>query len=58
MWKEHTSTIGNYVNIETFGKKFEGLATDVDSTGALILKSNNGQLKKIIYGDCFYKENN
>ncbi len=58
MWKEHTSTIGNYVSIETFGKKFEGLATDVNSAGALLLKTNDGHLKKIIYGDCFYKENN
>ena len=58
MWKEHTSTIGNYVSIETFGKKFEGLAIDVDSTGALLLKTDDEQSKKIIYGDCFYKENN
>ncbi|MCK5542547.1 MAG: biotin--[acetyl-CoA-carboxylase] ligase [Desulfobacterales bacterium] len=58
MWKENTSTIGNYVRIETFGKKFEGLAIDVDSTGALLLNTDDGQPKKIIYGDCFYKENN
>lgn len=57
LWKEHTSTIGNYVRIETFGEKFEGFATDVDSTGALILKTDDGQVKKIIYGDCFYREN-
>jgi len=58
MWKKHTSTIGNYVSIETFGEKFEGLATDVDDSGALLLKTDDGQSKKIIYGDCFYKDNN
>ncbi len=55
MWKEHTSTIGNYVSIETFGEKFEGFVKDVDPTGALILETSDKKLKKIIYGDCFYK---
>jgi BirA family biotin operon repressor/biotin-[acetyl-CoA-carboxylase] ligase len=58
MWKKHTSTIGNYVSIETFGEKFEGLAMDVNNAGALLLKTDEGHIKKIIYGDCFYKENN
>ncbi|MCK5310457.1 MAG: biotin--[acetyl-CoA-carboxylase] ligase [Desulfobacteraceae bacterium] len=66
MWKEHTSTIGKYVNIETFGKKYKGLAIDVDTTGALLLQVGDGandrhtkdSIKKVIYGDCFYKGNN
>ncbi len=56
MWKKHTSTIGNHVYIETFGEKYRGIATDVDSTGALLLKTHAGQTKKIIYGDCFYRD--
>ena len=66
MWKEHTSTIGKYVSIETFGKKYKGLAIDIDTTGALLLQVGDGandrhtedSIKKVIYGDCFYKGNN
>ena len=66
MWKKHTSTIGKHVNIETFGKKYKGIAVDVDATGALLLQTggrsddsyNKDSIKKVIYGDCFYKGNN
>ena len=58
MWKTYTSTIGTDVAVETHDKRFEGRAVDIDPTGALILKTRNGTMKKVIYGDCFYKENN
>ena len=53
-WKEQTSTIGSQVRIETFGDVYEGLAVDVDETGALIIEDKTGEIKKIIYGDCFH----
>ena len=53
-WKEMTSTIGSQVRIETLKDTFEGLAIDVDSTGALIIKGKDQEIKKIIYGDCFH----
>lgn len=53
-WKEVTSTIGSRVRIETLGDVYEGLATDVDEAGALIIKDKTGETKKIIYGDCFH----
>ncbi len=53
-WKEQTSTIGSQVRIETIGDTYEGLAIDVDETGALIIKDASGETKKIIYGDCFH----
>ena len=53
-WKEQTSTIGSQVRIETSGDIYEGLAVDVDETGALIIRDATGETKKIIYGDCFY----
>ncbi|OQY02613.1 MAG: biotin--[acetyl-CoA-carboxylase] ligase [Desulfobacteraceae bacterium 4572_130] len=56
IWKKYTSTIGRKVKIETYGEISEGVATDVDDTGSLILKQKNGITKKIIYGDCFYKK--
>ena len=54
LWKKKTSTIGSYVKVETFGESYEGLAVDVDETGALLIREKSGQIKKIIYGDCFY----
>lgn len=58
MWKAHTSTIGARVAIETHNTRFEGIAVDIDSTGALIINADDGNTKKVIYGDCFYKETN
>jgi BirA family transcriptional regulator, biotin operon repressor / biotin---[acetyl-CoA-carboxylase] ligase len=54
LWKEQTSTIGSRVRIETTGEVYEGLAVDVDETGALMIKNKTGKIKKIIYGDCFH----
>lgn len=53
-WKEMTSTIGSRVRIETMTEVYEGLAVDVDETGALLIKDAAGKTKKIIYGDCFH----
>lgn len=53
-WKKETSTIGSRVRIETLNDMFEGLAVDVDETGALLIQDENKEIKKIIYGDCFH----
>ncbi len=53
-WKKQTSTIGSQVRIETLTDFHEGLAVDVDETGALLIKNTTGEIKKIIYGDCFH----
>ena len=55
MWKKCTTTVGRQVKIVTGREISEGLATDVDENGALILKLADGSIKKIIYGDCFHK---
>lgn len=53
-WKEMTSTIGKTVTIETRSETFQGLAVDVDETGALIIRRDDGSEQRIIYGDCFH----
>jgi BirA family biotin operon repressor/biotin-[acetyl-CoA-carboxylase] ligase len=55
MWKRCTTTIGRQVKIVTSREISEGLATDVDENGALVLKLADGSIKKIIYGDCFHQ---
>ncbi|MGD9082012.1 MAG: biotin--[acetyl-CoA-carboxylase] ligase [Desulfobacterales bacterium] len=53
-WKTYTMTIGRQVTVVTPHDEFKGLAMDVDDTGALMLKLQDGSIKKIIYGDCFH----
>ncbi|MFO7751075.1 MAG: biotin--[acetyl-CoA-carboxylase] ligase [Desulfobacteraceae bacterium] len=54
-WKKYTATIGTRVRIETLTGIFHGLATDVDETGCLVLQEDDGNRKKVIYGDCFHQ---
>lgn len=53
-WKQRTSTIGTRVRVQTLDRTIEGLALDVDDTGALLVEDSRGDIKKIIYGDCFH----
>lgn len=52
-WKKYTMTIGQPVRIVTTRETTEGLAVDVDHSGALLLKLADGSIKRIISGDCF-----
>ena len=54
MWKGQTSTIGTRVRVETQNDTVSGTALDVDDTGTLIVETDTGQIRNIIYGDCFY----
>ena len=52
-WKKYAVTLGRRVRIVTQREQSEGTAVDVDENGALVLELENGDRKKIIYGDCF-----
>ena len=54
-WKKYTITLNRHVRIVTNQETLEGIATDVDDNGALILKMADGSLKEILYGDCFHQ---
>lgn len=54
-WKEHTVTIGRRVRVATVREVHEGRAVDVDDSGALILETREGTLKKVVHGDCFHQ---
>lgn len=53
-WKKRTATIGSRVRVKTHNQTVQGLAMDVDDTGTLLLKDDNQQIHRIIYGDCFH----
>ncbi len=53
-WKSYTSTLGRQVKVISMSKTITGVAVDVDESGALILKQEDGTKKRVIFGDCFY----
>ena len=53
-WKTCTTTLGRQVKIVTRAGVTQGTAVDVDEGGALMVRTTDGTLKKVIYGDCFH----
>ena len=52
-WRRMAQTIGRYVEIkQPLGKVYRGTAVGINNQGALILELGNGELKKIISGEC------
>lgn len=54
-WKRYTVTLGREVKIVTNKRVYNGIARDVDASGALIIECKNGTLQTILYGDCFHR---
>lgn len=52
-WKTVAMTIGRPVRIATTRETTEGIAEDVDPSGALLVRRADGSLKRVISGDCF-----
>jgi len=50
-WKERLTMLGQSVIISTNDHVFEGIAEDVEQTGALQLRLPNGKLKSVLAGD-------
>ncbi len=53
-WKTRTDTIGRPVRIQTSERAYEGEALDVDNTGALLIRDAAGDIRTVVYGDCFH----
>jgi BirA family biotin operon repressor/biotin-[acetyl-CoA-carboxylase] ligase len=53
-WKEKSDTLGRHVKITTQKESLQGIAQDIDDTGALILKRDDGGIQKLYAGDCVY----
>ena len=50
-WREHLATLGQPVRVGTREEVIEGLAEDVDADGALLLRTDTGELRRILVGD-------
>jgi len=53
LWKKYSHTLGKKIRAETLSGNFIGKAVDVDYNCNLILRLNDGKLKKIVEGDIF-----
>jgi len=54
-WREKAKIEGKRVKVTSFGETLVGTAVGVDSDGALILKTKNGEQKRIVAGDVEYR---
>jgi BirA family biotin operon repressor/biotin-[acetyl-CoA-carboxylase] ligase len=54
-WRERAQIKGRSVKVTSFGEALTGIAVDVDSDGALILETKNGERKRVVAGDVEYK---
>jgi BirA family biotin operon repressor/biotin-[acetyl-CoA-carboxylase] ligase len=52
-WKRYSVTLQKPVRIVTDKKDTAGIAVDVDSSGALLVRQADGSVKAVMYGDCF-----
>ncbi len=53
-WEDLCSTLGKRVRILTPRETIEGEAVKIDEEGALILKTDAGKQRRIIYGECIH----
>lgn len=53
IWRKYSHTLGKNIKAKTLSGVYIGKAVDVDNTCSLILKLNNGNMKKIVEGDIF-----
>ena len=55
-WKSLSITLNKDVRIVTLGEEIIGRAIDIDASGALIIKSEDGSLRSAVVGDCIHLE--
>jgi|OM-RGC.v1.005622085 BirA family biotin operon repressor/biotin-[acetyl-CoA-carboxylase] ligase len=50
-WKSHCNSLNRQVAVKTLHEVYTGWSMDVNSDGALLLKLDNGEIKKFVSGD-------
>ncbi len=53
-WRDRARVEGRKVKVTSFGETLVGTAIDVDSDGALILETEDGDTKRVVAGDIEY----
>lgn len=57
-WKAVNNTIGSWVKVSDGGDEIEGKALDIDEEGFLLVRKENGDVKRIISGDVSFTNRN
>jgi BirA family transcriptional regulator, biotin operon repressor / biotin---[acetyl-CoA-carboxylase] ligase len=52
-WKRYGMPFGRRTTVATAGEEVKGIAEEIDDEGALLLRLEDGSLKRVLYGDCF-----
>jgi len=50
-WKELARFLGSHIEVVSCGEKLVGLAVDVDQSGALLIKTRDGNVRRVVSGD-------
>jgi len=53
-WRSLSATLGKEVRVLAPGGEVRGLAVDIDSVGALLVKQADGSLSRVFAGDCVH----
>ena len=53
-WRHYSATLNKKVSISGFGGEITGTAVDIESNGALIVKTQDGTTTTVIAGDCLH----
>lgn len=51
-WRSLSAVMGKTIEVKTPGKSTKGEVVDIDEDGALLLRVKNGNIEKIIAGEC------
>jgi len=54
-WRDKAQIQGRPVKVTSFGEVVSGTAIDIDSDGALIIETKEGERKRVVAGDVEYK---
>ncbi len=52
-WRSLSRTLHQRIRVRTIRESFEGEALDVDEYGALLVHKDNGEVERVIAGDCY-----
>jgi BirA family biotin operon repressor/biotin-[acetyl-CoA-carboxylase] ligase len=55
-WRDKAQIQGRPVKVTSFGGGWVGTAIDVDSDGALVLETKEGERKRVVAGDIEYRK--
>jgi len=56
-YKQNSGTIGRKVKVTGLKDEIEGTAVDIDMDGGLMVRTESGDVEKILSGDCIYLRN-